>query len=325
MSHETTTSTELIEQLNAQTARIESLKEHLETLNAARQNQSYFSRFAFFYGELAWWKKIIAAGVFLAVPSIILFFCGFSFLPLLPLASIYCSGIFLLSNHYEQDHNLAHKALDRLTSILTMSIQTLDETHERFNARITALNALHTAEENSQNELSQHIEDIEQTNQTYHATVAQLNEPVQRLTHTTTALQEQTQKLIGLLTQTNTTLDEALQTITETLLPNLSALLTSPSLSQHTFVHFDAQFQKNLLHMDSFIHALDNTLYKLETNETTGHDTETTCNEKTNRLLQAAEAAMAEAACFIEQAAHPSPYSTTEPSVKIPSHNPLIP
>jgi DNA repair exonuclease SbcCD ATPase subunit len=321
MPHETAASTELVQHLNTQSTRIQSLRAHLEALNTARQNQSHLTRLAFFYGELSWWKKIGVASVFFLLPTLASLLFGLSFFPLIPLAAGYFSGIFLLSNHYDQDHNLHHNALKTLESILTESIEALTETCDRFDKRIEALTTLHQAEQTEHTELKQHIENIENTNQRYQATTQHLTEPVEQLCHTTNTLQEKSQTLIEILSQTNIALTEALEDITEQLLPNLDESIETIKQSQHTFAHLQTQFQRNMLHMNSFVSALDTTLHELETTNQAQDESDTLSNEKTRLLTQSAEEVLAEASAFIEKARQDQPYPNPESSVKIEANH----
>ncbi len=309
---------ELIKHLASQNRHIKTLKSTLDALIKKRQTKSYFSQLASGYGETSWWKKALLSLIFLPSTGAVIYFSGASLLMMLPIAGLYFLSAFFLSNHYNKDHDLQTETLKILENILTESTNALSDVHHRLNKATEAIETIYHAQKAEHLELKQQIKRIEKNNQAYEKIMARLNPLIQALTTEGHASHEKTQAFLALFDQTHEALKSELNRITQTLGPKIDQSIASATQSQLDASKLKTQFQKNMLHMNTFVSTLDTLLCQLEKKPDKHEEKQTAAHHQTKQLLHESEDAINHAMHFIRQSKQNLPMM---PSITSSSEN----
>ncbi len=302
MTHQLPSPSEIRMRLKDQSAQVEVLRSSLDSLIKQRENRSHFNQFAASYGGASWWKKLGFFILYSGVSTGAIYASGLPMLWVLPLLALYLIGIYFLSNHYQAHQTINTKTLEVLESILTESIDSIEQLRKQLSIVTEACSSLYQVEEQDQKALQEQIKALAHSNATYKKAVDTLEPIVPQVSESERVLYQRSQALLELLDEAHTLLSEEKREIAEALAPELDSTMCLLAASEVHMRSLERQLQGNVIQINTFVDELDKLLVHLETKGEVGRERQAVISETTKGIVERADDVLERAMQFVGRA-----------------------
>lgn len=288
--------------LNEQSAQIEILRGTLEDLIKKRENRSHFNQFAASYGEAEWWKKLGFFLIYSGTTTGAIYASGLPLLWILPLIALYLVAIYFLSNHYQSHQTINTQTLQVLESILTESIDSIEQLRKQLGMMAEACSNLYQAEEKGQQALQEQIKALSCSNEIYKKSIDMLEAWVLQRHESEQMSVQKGQVLLKLLEETHAMLAEEEKEISETFSPELHSTMYLLTASEAHMRSLERHFQENIIQINTFVDELDQVLTQLEARGEIEREKRVVISDKTKGIMERADDALERAMHFAGRA-----------------------